>query len=106
MTISVFNEDMLAYIKDMLDITDESKDTKILHSIEDAISLVSIYVGASSLPTELEYVARMVAITRFQLIEREYIETENVSELTIINGHDLIEPYVLVLDAYKETITQ
>lgn len=94
--------DILSKVKLLLNITDNSKDNILNIIQEQSINMINDYINESELPSELEYIAIEVTISRYNRLGSEGLNSESVLGISqnYITNH--LEPYLNQLNLYKK----
>lgn len=90
----------LAEIKTILGLSDTSKDeliTKLYNNVEGAIL---IYIGKSTLPTELNFIAIEATVIRYNRLGSEGLTQESIDVVSQTFTEDILDTYKPYLDVY------
>ena len=96
----------LMNIKILLNLQDDdSKDNILTILCTNAMQTLCVYLGITSLPRELNFVAEQLVITRYNRLGSEGIQTEKIDVLstTYESGDDFAE-YLDIMNQYKRRI--
>jgi len=91
---------MLSTVKLYLNITDTLQDALIQQIIDDVSMKVNSYSSAESVPTELEWIVRELAIIRFNQIGSEGVTTDSQEGKSVTFVSDPFKQYEPYLDKY------
>lgn len=95
----------LMNIKILLNLQDDdSKDNILTILCTNAMQTLCVYLGITSLPRELNFVAEQLVITRYNRLGSEGIQTEKIDVLstTYTYNQDELSPFKTILEKYKE----
>ena len=95
----------LMNIKILLNLQDDdSKDNILTILCTNAMQTLCVYLGITSLPRELNFVAEQLVITRYNRLGSEGIQTEKIDVLstTYVYNNDELTPFYAILEKYKE----
>lgn len=95
----------LMNIKILLNLQDDdSKDNILTILCTNAMQTLCVYLGITSLPRELNFVAEQLVIIRYNRLGSEGIQTEKIDVLstTYVYNHDELAPFITILEKYKE----
>ena len=95
----------LMNIKILLNLQDDdSKDNILTILCTNAMQTLCVYLGITSLPRELNFVAEQLVITRYNRLVSEGIQTEKIDVLstTYVYNQDELAPFKTILEKYKE----
>lgn len=95
----------LMNIKILLNLQDDdSKDNILTILCTNAMQTICVYLGITSLPRELNFVAEQLVITRYNRLGSEGIQTEKIDVLstTYVYNQDELTPFITILEKYKE----
>lgn len=91
----------LERIKVLAGIETDAKDELLSALYENAGRLVTSYIGESSLPVALEWVAEELTIIKYNRHGDEGLDSKGVDVVSHTFSQDILGPYLFVLDEYK-----
>ena len=84
-----------------IDILDDSKDELLAEIIANQTNIVNLYVGVTTLPTELEFVVVETSIARYNRKGSEGSASEGYDSVSYTYTDDIMTPYLPYLELYK-----
>lgn len=82
---------------------DNSEDDVLSVLLTHSIQLINLYLGVTSLPQPLEFVAEQITIKKYNKLGSEGITTENLGGISNSYSLDDLDEYKSILDMYKDT---
>ena len=81
---------------------DDTKDALLTILLENAMNALCVYLGVDTLPSNLEYIAQELTVSRYNKIGAEGISTEKIGELSTTYSVNDLGRYKDILKMYKD----
>lgn len=91
---------MLERIKQIIGISDDSKDALLTELMSNTSQSLLLLVGSYMVPKQLEFIVIEVTVARYNRIGSEGSTTEQIEGVLYTYSGDLFEPYMAYINAY------